>query len=135
MEIKSERGRFRLLLAAPKSTYRVAVKNRKRPGLSRKALELIAGRFKVLSDPTRLRLLNALHDGELNVSQLVEAVGSQQANVSKHLSILADSMILGRRRAGSNVYYFIADDSILQICDLMCRKLQEEFDLRASELE
>ena len=102
--------------------------------LSRKALELIGTRLKVLSDPTRLQLLQALQDGELNVSQLVEIAGSTQANVSKHLAVLADSMMVGRRRSGSNVFYYISDDSIFQICNLMCRKLQAEVDQRAADL-
>ncbi|MCP5519398.1 MAG: winged helix-turn-helix transcriptional regulator [Verrucomicrobiales bacterium] len=96
---------------------------------------MVAARFKALSDPTRLQLVQALHERELNVSQLVEISGTTQANVSKHLAVLAEGMILGRRRAGSNVFYYIADDSILQICDLMCRKLHEELDRRAAELD
>lgn len=96
---------------------------------------MVATRFKALSDPTRLQLVQALHERELNVSQLVALSGTTQANVSKHLAVLAESMILGRRRSGANVFYYIADDSVLQICELMCRKLQAELDRRAAELD
>lgn len=106
-----------------------------KPGLSRKALEMIANRFKVLSDPTRLQLLQALRQGERNVTELVQATGTQQANVSKHLALLADASMVARRRAGANVYYVIADDSILQLCELMCNRLQKEFEARSAEFE
>ncbi len=96
---------------------------------------MIANRFKVLSDPTRLQLLQALRQGERNVTELVQATGTQQANVSKHLALLADAMMVARRRAGANVYYVIADASILQLCELMCNRLQQEFEARSAEFE
>ncbi|MHA3771477.1 ArsR/SmtB family transcription factor [Verrucomicrobiota bacterium sgz303538] len=91
------------------------------------ALEIIADRFKALSEPTRLRLLNALMSGERSVSQLVEATGINQASVSKHLGQLADASMVGRRREGPNVIYFISDETIFEICRLMCAKLQKDF--------
>ena len=97
---------------------------------------MIAGRFKVLSDPSRLQLLQILlRQGERNVTQLVEATGTQQANVSKHLAILSKAKMVSRRRAGANVFYSIGDPSILQLCDLMCNQLQREFEARSAEFE
>lgn len=90
-------------------------------------LDIIAARFKALSEPTRLRLLNALMNGEKSVSELVEATEIQQASVSKHLSQLADANMVGRRRKGANVIYFISDETIFELCRLMCAKLQKEF--------
>jgi len=95
--------------------------------LPSEALEIIADRFKALSEPTRLRLLNALMDGERSVSNLVEITGINQASVSKHLGQLADASMVGRRRDGANVFYFIADETLFEICRLMCAKLQKEF--------
>ena len=91
------------------------------------ALEIIAARFKALAEPTRLRLLNELMSAERSVSDLVEATGVNQASVSKHLGQLADANMVGRRREGPNVIYFISDESIFELCRLMCAKLQKEF--------
>ena len=90
------------------------------------ALELVAARFRMLAEPMRLRLLNELRDGEKTVTALVEATGAGQANVSKHLSLLADAGMVGRRKEGLNVYYFIADESLFELCDLVCGRLQKE---------
>ncbi|HOW66484.1 MAG TPA: metalloregulator ArsR/SmtB family transcription factor [Candidatus Paceibacterota bacterium] len=97
------------------------------------AFQIIANRFKVLSDPSRLRILHALQGGEMNVSQLVAATGISQANVSKHLALLLEAVMVGRRREGANVFYSIADSCVFELCDLMCNKLQREFDTRAAE--
>ena len=93
---------------------------------------MVAARFKVLADPTRLRLLHALESGEKNVTQLVTATGGLQANISKHLALLANAGMVGRRKEGLNVFYFIADETILRLCALMCSKLQKEFDQKAA---
>jgi ArsR family transcriptional regulator len=90
------------------------------------ALELVAARFRMLAEPMRLRLLNELRDGEKTVTTLVEATGAGQANVSKHLSLLADAGMVGRRKEGLNVYYFIVDESLFELCDLVCGRLQKE---------
>jgi ArsR family transcriptional regulator len=90
------------------------------------ALELVAARFRMLAEPMRLRLLNELRDREMTVTGLVEATGAGQANVSKHLSLLADAGMVGRRKEGLNVFYFIADASLFELCDLVCGRLQKE---------
>jgi len=95
--------------------------------LSDEAIELVAARFRVLGEPSRLRILQSLRNGELNVSQLVEVTGSTQGNTSRHLQALADAAILGRRREGSNVFYFIADPGIFDLCDAVCGSLQRQF--------
>jgi ArsR family transcriptional regulator len=94
--------------------------------LSLGALDLVAVRFRMLAEPMRLRLLNELRDGEKTVTALVEATGAGQANVSKHLSLLADAGMGGRRKEGLSVYYFIVDESLFELCDLVCGRLQKE---------
>jgi ArsR family transcriptional regulator len=91
------------------------------------ALELVAARFRMLGEPMRLRLLNELRGGEKTVTALVEATCAGQANVSKHLSLLTDAGMVGRRKEALNVYYFISDDSLFELCDLVCGRLQKEF--------
>lgn len=90
------------------------------PVLSDEALELIAARFRMLSEPMRLRLLNTLREHELSVGELVEQTGAGQANVSKHLGMLLDAGLVARRREGNNVFYRIADESIFTLCDVVC---------------
>ena len=99
--------------------------------LSPQAVELIAARFKVLSEPARLRLIMALEGGERNVSQLVERTGVTQTNVSRHLQALARAGVVGRRREGIQVYYHIADPAIFELCDHVCGSLARHFDQQA----
>ncbi len=94
--------------------------------MSDRALELIAHRFKLLAEPMRLRLLQLLMSGEKSVTELVSAAQTTQANVSKHLGILADGGLVARRKAGVSTYYRIADPSLMTLCDLVCTSLQAQ---------
>ena len=94
-----------------------------KPQLSDEVLEVIAGRFKVLAEPARLRILHALQAGELTVTRLIEKTGYGQANVSKHLALLAAAGMVGRRKEGPNVYYSITDPVVFEVCDLVCNRL------------
>src|SRR5215204_4975619 len=89
------------------------------------ALEKVAERFKALSEPMRLRLVYALMDGEKTVSQLIEETGGLQANVSKHLGILLDAGILGRRKEGTSAYYRITDETVFELCELVCGSIED----------
>lgn len=102
--------------------------------LSDTALELIATRFRALSEPMRLRLLNLLMQGERSVGQLVEASGSSQANVSKHLSLLREAGMVGVRKEGLTSICFIADPLVNELCDMMCCRLREEMEDKARSL-
>ncbi|MDI1309635.1 MAG: metalloregulator ArsR/SmtB family transcription factor [Methylotenera sp.] len=99
------------------------------------ALEHIAQYFQALSEPTRLKILHSLQDGERNVSELTELSGCTQANVSKHLSLLAKIGLVKRESRGTSVYYNIADPSIYTLCELVCgqigSRLADEAPLRA----
>jgi ArsR family transcriptional regulator len=87
--------------------------------------EKVARRFRILGEPVRLQLLNLLHaNGEMNVQQLVEATGHLQANVSKHLRVMAEESLVMRRKDGLFVYYAISDQSISGLCLLVCGQLQ-----------
>ena len=96
------------------------------PQLSPEILELIAERFRVLAEPARLRILNALMEGERSVSDLVEQTGLNQANVSKHLALLRSSDFVERRKEGLYAYYRIADPSVAVLCEIMCGRLEEQ---------
>lgn len=98
---------------------------RGKQGLSRAALEKVAERFKALSEPMRLRLVYALMEGEKTVSRLVEETGGLQANVSKHLGVLHEAGILGRRKEGTSVYYRITDETVFELCELVCGSIED----------
>jgi DNA-binding transcriptional ArsR family regulator len=89
-------------------------------------LEAVARLFAVLSEPSRLILLQALHGGPLTVGQLVEACGMKQANVSKHLGVLHDHLLVKRQREGISIRYEIADPMIFALCNLVCGKMQRD---------
>ncbi len=93
--------------------------------LSNEALNLIANRFKVLSEPIRLQILHTLQEGEKSVNDLTIAVQTSQPNVSKHLKILQNAGILSREQHGNIVYYRIADESIFTLCETVCNALEE----------
>lgn len=90
------------------------------------ALELIAQRFRALAEPVRLKLLNALMQGEKNVTQLVSATGTGQANVSKHLSVLKQAGMIESHREGLKTVCSISDPVIFQLCEIMCAKLKAD---------
>lgn len=83
-------------------------------------LEAIAARFKVLAEPARLQVLDALKKGPRHVNALVEATGLNQANLSRHLQTLYAHGFVTRRREGLFVYYELADDSVFKLCELVC---------------
>ena len=87
-------------------------------------VELIADRFRALGDPTRIKILDRLHDGESTVGELTLAVGGTQQNVSKHLTTLLAAGIVARRREGNFVHYRIADPTTLALCELVCEGLR-----------
>lgn len=95
------------------------------------ALELVAHRFAVLAEPMRLRLIQALFAGEMSVNALAEATDGTQANVSRHLQTLAGAHILSRRKEGLQVFYAIADPSIVKLCELVCGSLEKTLTKRA----
>ena len=84
-------------------------------------LEEAARHFALLGDPTRLRLLGVLHAmGELAVGDLAERAGIGRENVSQHLSRLAAAGLVARRRRATSVLYHIADETLDDICALVC---------------
>jgi DNA-binding transcriptional ArsR family regulator len=93
--------------------------------LTAEELDRIAGRFKVLGEPMRLRILQAVCKGPRSVTEVVAAVGSTQANVSKHLALLAAGGVLARRKNGQCVYYAVKDKLAVKLCELVRAQLAE----------
>jgi len=95
----------------------------RKTALTADAILLIAERFKVLAEPARLEILNALRSGERTVTELVRETGLGQANVSKHLRLLHAHGFVSRRKAGVSVYYTVAE-SVDELCDIMTHQLK-----------
>jgi DNA-binding transcriptional ArsR family regulator len=91
-------------------------------------IELIARRFRVLGDPTRIKLLDALREREASVQELTEAIGTTQQNVSKHLGVLLQAGIVGRRKDGNYAYYSIVDEGVFALCEDVCGSLAEQLE-------
>ena len=99
------------------------------------ALQLVAQRFAVLAEPMRLRLIQALFDGERNVTDLVAATSGTQANVSRHLQTLVGAHILARRKEGLQVFYRISDPTIPKLCELVCGRLATTLSRQVAHFE
>ena len=98
------------------------------------ALELVAARFKAMSEPLRLRILQELERGDRSVSALAQRVGSTQPNVSKHLKVLQDAGILKRRQQGNTAFYSIADAMVFELCDMICSRLRDRLEAQIGAL-
>jgi DNA-binding transcriptional ArsR family regulator len=86
-------------------------------------LERIALQFRLLGEPTRLKILEAVCERPRAVNDIVAAVNATQANVSKHLSLMAAAGLLAREKRGQSVYYGLKNPLILKVCALMHAQL------------
>lgn len=102
---------------------------------SEQLLEKIADRLKAMADPTRLRILHVLQEGERCVTEILNQVGGSQANISKHLSVLRRAGLVECRRDGVNVYYRIEDPAVFAICSTVCDSLERQVNADKAEIE
>ena len=100
--------------------------------LSPGQLAAVSRLFGVLSEPSRLALLQALRGGPLTVGELIESCAMKQANVSRHLGVLHDQQLVKRERNGTSVRYGIADPMIFSLCNLVCGKMERDAKRAAS---
>ncbi len=98
--------------------------------LTDRARERMAVRFRALGEPTRLKILERLFRSPASVTEILEAVGGTQANVSKHLSVLRSGGLVRGRKERNRTVYWIADPSLERLCAVVCdavsREAQEE---------
>ena len=99
---------------------------RKNTNLSADQLTAVARLFAVLSESSRLALLQLLQAGPLTVNELVEASGMKQANVSKQLAILHDNHLVKRERDGTFIRYEIADPMVFSLCNQVYGKMEKD---------
>jgi DNA-binding transcriptional ArsR family regulator len=101
---------------------------------SDQAFDLMAEWFRVLSEPSRLRIVHALQRGERNISELAQATGLSQPNVTRHIQALVACGIVGRRKVGVSQVCSIADPAVLELCRRVCRELQRRLKANAGVL-
>lgn len=90
--------------------------------LDTQRLEEAASKLRAIAHPIRIAIIELLDENkELNVTQIYEFLGIEQASTSHHLNVLKNKGVLSSRRVGKNTYYSIKPDSILQILDCVSR--------------
>lgn len=89
-------------------------------------IEKVAVRFRALSDPNRLLLLQLIVAGDRSVNDLAAAAGLSLANTSKHLAQLCQAGFIARRKAGTKAFYTLASDTPRLLCDLVCRDVRNQ---------
>jgi len=99
------------------------------------ALGLMADFFKVLSEVSRLQIVCSLKTGAKNVTEIIEATGLGQANVSKHLKMLTQAGVVAREQRGVCVYYQIANPFLFKLCDLVCEALFAQVEQQSQQLQ
>ena len=92
--------------------------------------DAVASYFSVLSEPTRLKIMHAVCDGEQAVAQIVAATGATQTNVSRHLGLMHRHGVLARRREGNQIYYRVADETMVELCRSVCNRIATTIDDR-----
>lgn len=100
-----------------------------------KVFESVAEYFGLLAEPTRLKILHCLCDGERAVNEVMEGVGLTQANTSRHLNLLYRAGVVDRRRDGSQVIYRIIDPNFTDLCRTVCVSIASRSDLAAPRRE
>lgn len=89
-------------------------------------VDVIAQRFRVLGEPMRIRLLDRLRESDASVTELQEALGASQQNVSKHLGILHAAGVVSRTKHGTTVRYAISDPGVFDLCDQVCGSVRRQ---------
>ena len=101
--------------------------------------DAVAAYFSVLSEPTRLKIMHAVCNGERSVSDIVAETGATQTNVSRHLGLMHRHGVLIRRREGTQIFYRVADPTLVELCRNVCvriaAEIEEQQPLRRNLLE
>jgi len=96
--------------------------------LTPRNLDAVATRFRILGVPLRLLILSELAEGERTVTDLVEATGSTQPNVSKHLTTLLAHRLVKREQRGNSAFYSVADPAVFDLCEIVCGNIERALD-------
>lgn len=96
------------------------------PSTGSEDYEAAAELFGVLSTPIRLRIIGSLCGSEKNVSQLLQEIEVSQPNMSQQLNVLYRAGVVDKRRDGAQMYYRIADETVVRVCKAVCSKVSRD---------
>ena len=82
--------------------------------------------LKALGQPTRLKIIDFLRDGERCVCEIFPAINEEQSNTSRHLNMMVSSGILRRRKEGVKIFYAVKHPEILEVVDLATLIMTQE---------
>ena len=85
--------------------------------------EAVASYFSILSEPTRLRIMHSICLDEKSVGEIVAELNATQPNVSRHLALMFRGKVVSRRKEGNQVFYRIADPTMVEICRTVCTQI------------
>ena len=122
-------------MPTPKKSRRSRTKDAGHAPMDQAQLDAAAELFAVLSEPSRLRILQVLQAGPESVGELGEKLSMKQANVSKQLGILQAAGVVSRRQEGNRAIYGIALPMVFDLCKLVCRGIAELAAQRAKALQ
>ena len=94
--------------------------------MEEKIFQMHAEVCKSMANPTRLKIMNLLREGEKSVEELRERLGLPKANLSQHLGVLRHRRIVSTRRDGLNIYYKVANPKMIRACDILREVLFEQ---------
>ena len=94
--------------------------------MEEKMFQMHAEVCKSMANPTRLKIMNSLREGEKSVEELLEKLKLPKANLSQHLSVLRHRRIVSTRRDGLNIYYKVANPKMIRACDILREVLLEQ---------
>jgi len=89
-------------------------------------VELLSERMALFGDPTRIRILDELRDGERNVQSIADALTTTQQNVSGHLRLLRAAGVVSRRPAGREVFYAALDETAFEVWERLIAGLEAQ---------
>ncbi len=82
--------------------------------------------LKAIAQPTRLKIIELLRDGEKCVCEIFPAIAEEQSNTSRHLSLMQSSGILQRRKDGIKIMYMLKYPEVLEIVEIVSAILKKE---------
>jgi len=100
--------------------------------LKQEIIQLEADFCAALSDPTRIFILYALNERDLNVTELTNELGIPQPTTSRHLKVLRERGLVSTERQGTVITYHLADNRIIQALDLLRATMRDRMTQRAS---
>ena len=86
--------------------------------------------LKAIAQPTRLKIIDFLRDGERCVCEIFPAICEEQSNTSRHLNMMLSAGVLSRRKEGLKIYYAINHPEILEVLDIVMRIVKQDISRR-----